>query len=125
LQKKNQKRTRLWSWASRGLAPRLTDWRETASRKVTLTLVHESCGSQNQEWVCWGGPAAIYPTNWVSQSWVESRQLRTNCEMVASQQQQVSESSRISIVGNCNRAMTSEGCNRRRLSVCCSEHLSG
>jgi hypothetical protein len=28
----------LWLWASRGLAPRLTDWRYTASRKVTLTL---------------------------------------------------------------------------------------
>jgi hypothetical protein len=27
----------LWSWASRGLLPRQTDWQETVSRKVTLT----------------------------------------------------------------------------------------
>jgi hypothetical protein len=28
----------LWSWVSRGLTPRQTDWQETASHKVTLTL---------------------------------------------------------------------------------------
>jgi hypothetical protein len=28
----------LWSWCSKGLTPRQTDWRQTASRKVTLTL---------------------------------------------------------------------------------------
>lgn len=28
----------LWSWASRDLAPRRTDWRETASRQAIMTL---------------------------------------------------------------------------------------
>jgi hypothetical protein len=28
----------LWSWVSRGLTPRRTDWWQTASRKVTFTL---------------------------------------------------------------------------------------
>jgi hypothetical protein len=32
----------LWSWFSRGLALRQTDWRQTASRKVTLTLTLKS-----------------------------------------------------------------------------------
>jgi hypothetical protein len=27
-----------WSWVSRGLSPKRTDWRQTASRKVTMTL---------------------------------------------------------------------------------------
>jgi hypothetical protein len=29
----------LWSWVSRGLVPRRTDWLYTTSRKVTLTLI--------------------------------------------------------------------------------------
>jgi hypothetical protein len=28
----------LWSWVPRVLTPRQTDWRQTSSRKVTLTL---------------------------------------------------------------------------------------
>jgi hypothetical protein len=36
----------------------------------------------------------------------------------------ISESRRISIVGNRNQAMTNEGYNGRRLSVCCSEKSS-
>jgi hypothetical protein len=37
----------LWSWVSRGLTSRKTDWRYTASRKVTLTLT----GAQHQDWL--------------------------------------------------------------------------
>jgi hypothetical protein len=32
----------LWSWVSRGLTPRQTDWRSTTSRKVTLTFTSPS-----------------------------------------------------------------------------------
>jgi hypothetical protein len=36
--RKSSVEKRLWSWVSRGLTPRLNDWRETTSRKVTITL---------------------------------------------------------------------------------------
>jgi hypothetical protein len=29
----------------------------------TLKYDHESCGTRNQEWLCWRGPAVIYPTD--------------------------------------------------------------
>jgi hypothetical protein len=34
-----QLKKKSWPWVPRGLAPRRTDWRLTASRKVTLTLI--------------------------------------------------------------------------------------
>jgi hypothetical protein len=30
----------------------------------TVKYGHESCGTRNQEWLCWRRPRAIYPTDW-------------------------------------------------------------
>jgi hypothetical protein len=75
----------LWSWAWMGLAPRWTEWRETASLKVTLTLALKLVSCR-----------------------LELVVAMMNCEAEASLLVHEYRNWRISIVGNCYQATTNE-----------------
>jgi hypothetical protein len=91
-------------------------------RRETVKHDRESRGTRNQKSLCCRGPPAIYPTELVNhEPVVDSRELRilelfaaVSCEIVASRQRPKHKSGRISIVGNRNRATSSEGYNRQR-----------
>jgi hypothetical protein len=51
----------LWWWAARGLAPRRTDWRETARHKVTLTLFNSAAPVE-----LWDGQSSVNTRQWWS-----------------------------------------------------------
>jgi hypothetical protein len=41
----------------------VNQWVERQGRE-TVKYGHETRGTRNQQWLCWRGPAAIYPTDW-------------------------------------------------------------